>query len=89
MTTKTFNNVSHIGNVGNALKPDELAEGFVVGQSPIVFLGEDMIDVLHTPGIQKLRGTFWLLKISSENTSFRTERFNLYLLCHAVNLASI
>ncbi len=72
-TIKTFNDRSHIGNVGNALIPDELAEGFVVGQSLIVFLGEDMIDVLHTPGIQKLGGTFWLLEISSENRSYRTE----------------
>lgn len=61
---KDSRTISHICILVNALIPDELAEGFIVGQSSIVFLREDMINVLHTPGIQKLRGTFWLLKIS-------------------------
>lgn len=34
--------------------PDELAEGLVVGQRPVVFLSEDVVNILHAPVIKQL-----------------------------------
>lgn len=40
--------------------PDKLAEGLVVGEGAVVVLSEDVVDVLHAPGLQELRGAFRL-----------------------------
>lgn len=42
--------------------PDKLAEGFVVSQRAVVFLGEDVVNILHAPVIQQLRWRLWLLQ---------------------------
>lgn len=34
--------------------PHKLAEGLVVGQGAVVFLAEDVVDVLHAPVIEQL-----------------------------------
>lgn len=42
--------------------PDELAEGLVVGQGAVVFLGEDVVDILHAPVIEQLGRRLGLLQ---------------------------
>lgn len=42
--------------------PDKLTEGLVVSKGSIILFSEDMINVLHAPGIQQLGGSLRLLK---------------------------
>lgn len=49
--------------------PDELAEGLVVGQGAVVFLSEDVVDVLHAPVIEQVGRRLRLLR-ETNNKSF-------------------